>query len=247
MSVQSVNRAVDIMSLFSAERTRLGITEIATALELSKTTVHGLVRTLKERGLLRQDANTRKYSLGMKIFDLGATLGASLKINRAGHEALWRLAEQSAMNAHLALWARPYVLVALSAFPRLPGQPLMQMGPRLPAHCAAVGKAVLMGMTPGELERWWADARMERFTPNTVVQRQTLEGQLARFRRQGFAEDHEEFMLGLSCYAAPLKERGVTVGAIAVSASPGQLAAQDRKALTGLLLAAAAQVSRALA
>ncbi|ADK84145.1 transcriptional regulator, IclR family [Desulfarculus baarsii DSM 2075] len=247
MSVQSIDRAVDIMSLFSAEATRLGITEIAAALGLSKTTVHGLASTLKARGLLRQDAETRKYSLGMKLFELGAMLTASLKLNRVGQGAVQRLANDTGLNARLAVWERPAMLVALTAFPGMPSPPLNQMGPRVPAHCSAIGKAVLMSLPAADLARWLDAAKLERFTPNTLIDRQALERQLGEFRRQGFAEDNEEFLLGLCCRAAPIKERGVVAGSVSLSAAPEQLAGRDGRELARLLLAAATEISRAMA
>ena len=64
MTIQSVNRAIDILSLFTVMQPRLGITDISKHLNLSKTTVHGLIRTLTRRGFLQQDPETRKYSLG---------------------------------------------------------------------------------------------------------------------------------------------------------------------------------------
>jgi IclR family transcriptional regulator, KDG regulon repressor len=78
MIIQSVSRALSILSLFSPTTTHLGITEIGKLLGLKNQTVHGLVRTLVFDGFLAQDDKTKKYCLGIKNFEIGHYfLGAS--------------------------------------------------------------------------------------------------------------------------------------------------------------------------
>ena len=75
MSIQSVKRASQILSLFSKARTSLGSTEISKELGIHKATAQGLVRTLWEEGFLSQNPETRKYRLGLKIYELGMVPG----------------------------------------------------------------------------------------------------------------------------------------------------------------------------
>jgi len=82
MKIQSVHRAMQVLSLFSLDKTRLGISEIGRALYLHKATVQGLVQTLAQEGFLEQDRGTRKYQLGLKIYELGVILAGSLEINQ---------------------------------------------------------------------------------------------------------------------------------------------------------------------
>ena len=71
MPIQSINRAIDILLLFSQARPWLGITEISKTLGLNKATVFGLVNTLQERGFLTKDPVNQKYGLGNKLHELG--------------------------------------------------------------------------------------------------------------------------------------------------------------------------------
>ena len=84
MSIQSVDRALQILALFSHRSPVLGVTEISRALGLSKGTVHGLIRTLLQQGFLQQDLPSRKYRLGLKIYELGIILAGTLEINQKG-------------------------------------------------------------------------------------------------------------------------------------------------------------------
>ena len=67
MAIQSIQKAIDILSLFSIEKPRWGITDIANILTLPVTTVSSIMATMKELGLLEQDPETRKYGLGSKL------------------------------------------------------------------------------------------------------------------------------------------------------------------------------------
>lgn len=247
MSVQSVNRAADILSLFTAERTRLGITEMANLLGLSKTTIHGLVRTLVGRGFLQQDPETRKYMLGLRIYELGSALAASLKINQVGSAIAQGLAKEIGLGTRLALWDNPSMVVTLMTLPGLQASHLQQMGPRVPCHCTAIGKAVLAALDPAELSGVLDQTKLVPMTNHTITDREELMSQLATYRRWGYARDREEFMLGLGCCAAVVRGPGaVVVGSISVSGLPNQVFDEARADLPGRVMAAAEAVSRAM-
>ncbi len=247
MSVQSVNRAVDILSLFTVEKTRLGITEMANMLGLSKTTIHGLVRTLVSRGFLQQDPETRKYMLGLRIYELGSNLAASLKINQVGSPVVHDLAGEVGLSARLALWDPPAMVLTMTALPGSSGSQMQQMGPRLPCHCTAIGKAVLAALEPDELHDTLDHTVLVKMTSHTITDRRELLDQLEMFQRQGYAEDREEFMLGVGCYAAAVRgPGGAIVGSISVSGLPQQVFKRNRTDLAGRLMAAADSVSRAM-
>ena len=72
-AIDSVQRAIDILDLFDTQTSQLGITEIAGALDLHKSTAAGLVYTLEHNGYLEQDPATRKYCLGFKLVERAST------------------------------------------------------------------------------------------------------------------------------------------------------------------------------
>ena len=53
--IQSVERAADILELFLVSEPELSVKEISEKLSLSKSTVHGLIKTLEHRGYLQQN------------------------------------------------------------------------------------------------------------------------------------------------------------------------------------------------
>ena len=69
--VQSVDRTLTILEVLSDYEEGLGITEISEKVELHKSTVHRLLNTLIYKGYIKQDKNTNKYGLTLKLFELG--------------------------------------------------------------------------------------------------------------------------------------------------------------------------------
>jgi DNA-binding IclR family transcriptional regulator len=70
-------------------------------------------------------------------------------------------------------------------------------------HCTALGKAILAYLPEKELDSYLRGSGLKRFTEFTITQRDELDAELARIRRQGFAIDNQEFSLGLRCVAVP--------------------------------------------
>jgi DNA-binding IclR family transcriptional regulator len=244
MSVQSVHRAIDILTLFSTVRPHLGVTEISQELNLPKPTIHGLIQTLVSRGFLTQDPDSRKYSLGLNIYELGVILAGSLRINQVAAEPAQRLARRTGLVGRVAIWDHESVLVTLNLFPKASEPMPNNLGPRLPAYCSAVGKAVLAFLPPDELTAYLKVVRFMSFTPNTITTKKRLRDDLKDARKLGYSSESGEFLLGLACIASPLFDRsGKPVGSISLSGSPGEMTDDVVTARAPELLAIAREIS----
>ncbi len=221
MAIQSVQRALTILTLFSAENSRLGITEISKLMGLPKPTVHGLVQTLIEQGFLVQDPETRKYSLGLKIYELGLFLSGTLKINQISGPTAQRLAKSTGYMTRVAIWDRDMILITLNLFPTIDDTYLFKqlgLGPRVPAYSSAVGKAILSTFSKEKLEAYLDRTELVPHTPNTITSREQLVKDLDEARTSGFAVECEEYLNGLSCISAPVYDStGHSTAAISVS------------------------------
>jgi DNA-binding IclR family transcriptional regulator len=94
----------------------------------------------------------------------------------------------------------------------------LRLGYREHAHAKASGKAILAFSPHAQIDRYLSEHPMEALTPHTVVTRPRLARQLSKIRRLGFAEEVEEYALGVACVAAPvLRAEGTAVGALAIS------------------------------
>jgi DNA-binding IclR family transcriptional regulator len=222
--LQSVDRAIDLLFHLHAEREPRGVSEIARALELPKSTVHRLLQALARRGLVEQEAGGR-YAPGARLVALG--LGAQERDPVVGVARPVLEEEAQALGETVFLTApRGAAMVVLD---KAEGRGYLRAAPRLgeqvPLHASAVGK-LAFAFAP---ERFpLEEAGLEPFTERTVRDREALRAEVERARRQGFAESHAEWIEGLSVVAAPvlLETPGGArrfVAALAVAAATSRL------------------------
>lgn len=247
MSVQSVRKAIDILSLFSLTRPQLGITEISRSIGLPKATVHGIVKTLVSQGFLSQDSDTNKYCLGLKIYELGSILSGTLKINLVGLGPVSRLAQKNSAMARLALWDRGGVFVTMNRFPSSDAAQTQLLGPRIPAYCTALGKSMLAFLPADELNAYLEQGVLSPYTPQTIVGKRSLLEELGSIRTAGYATDNQEYIWGHSCIGAPIFNRsGYPVAAVSLSLQRPDDARELRGELVRDLIETAFEISMSM-
>ena len=246
-NIQSIERAAAILRLLSGRTRRLGVVDLAGELGLPKGTVHGLLRTLQHVGFVEQDEETGKYQLGAALLHMGSSY---LDGNELRTRALnWSdsLAARTHESVRIGTLHEGQVLIVHHVFRPDDSLQTLDVGALLPAHASALGKILLADhpYVAGELAR----NGLERFTPATITDAESLERELERVRRRGWAADIGELVNGeVSCAAPILDRRGVTVGAMGVSGPPDRLLAarQPRGDVVAFVREAARAVSREL-
>lgn len=244
MSIQSVNRALNILLLFSYEQPRLGVTEISKAMGLPKPTVHGLIQTMVDLEFLSQDPETRKYCLGRKLYELGTVFTSNIKINQVGAMSAQQLAAKFGLAVNLAIWDHGSVMMTFRGLSNYQNLQSQQFAPRFPAYCSSQGKAILSALPEDRLTQYLNTTRLIAYTPNTITDKKRLIKELHQTRERGFAVDHEEFLIGISCIGAPvLDNTGFPVGAISISGNGEQIFGKKMKRLASDLMQTAMEIS----
>lgn len=245
MNIQSVQRATDIISLFCRSPQRLGVTEIAAALGLNKGTAWGLVTTLEQQGFLQQDPDTRKYGVGPRLFELGMIYIGNLEINVKGARPAQNLAARTGLTARIGIIDNGSVLITHLAVPRSEDYLSHQIGPRTPAYCSAIGKAILAHMTPAELDHYLGAVELVALTKSTITNRAALRKDIEAARERGYAIAREEMIPGLAALGAAVfgRDRRL-VGALSISETPETVLGKRLEKLGYELMRAAADISR---
>jgi DNA-binding IclR family transcriptional regulator len=245
--IQSVERAAMILNVLGSGSPRLGVTEIATRLGLTKPTVHGLLRTLEKHDLIAQDPDSGKYTLGPGVLQLGNAYldGSDLR----ARSLLW--AEALAQRANEAVWvatlSRGRVIVLHHVFRPDNSVQILEVGAAIPWHACALGHAIVACLP--EMQRAQAlTGDLVPLTGRTRTSRAALEDALAQVRRQGYAVEDSEATVGDAGLAAPVVSRdGAVAGAIAVVGPTHRLlGAETRGPLSRMVVEAARAVSRDL-
>src|SRR5512136_1847259 len=90
----SVKKAFDILKVISSSRNGIRLNEIAKTLGIAKSTVHGIISILEEVGAVRKEASTRRYELGLTLFELGRKAYSQIDLREVARPVLENLKEK---------------------------------------------------------------------------------------------------------------------------------------------------------
>lgn len=234
--VQSVHRAMDLLEVVAARGGTLTIGEIAALTGIPLPTAHRLLRTLVDRGYMRQ-APDRRYALGFRLVPLGAS--ASAMVGVGTERVLGRVVDALGETANLAMLDGDRVAYVA----QVPGRHSMRMftevGRRVHAHCTAVGKAVLSAASETDVRALLARTGLPRHTASTITEIDAFLAQLDEVRERGYAVDEGEQEVGVRCLAVRLPGSAVQMG-LSIS-GPAPRMTDDLLAEAVPILRAAAQ------
>jgi DNA-binding IclR family transcriptional regulator len=227
--VESVARALGILSCFDLEHGERGVSEIARILGLHKSTVHRLVSTLVAHEFVRRLENGT-YALSWKMIELGAVTRRHYGLHEA-IEALKTVVERTGETAHLAVLDRGDVLylekVESARALRMPSA----VGRRAPPHCTALGKALLAGRSDPEVRALLKlHMPLRRYTAATLTTIEAVIDSLDDVRINGYAVDDGQLEDGLTCIAAPITIEGITAAAVSVSGPTSRVHVEEAAA-----------------
>ena len=228
--IQSVDRAARILRALASGSGRLGVSELSERLGLAKGTVHGLLRTLHDHGLVEQDADSDKYQLGPQLLQLSNRY-LDLSELRARSLAWSELLSSRAGEAvRVGVPHGDGVLVVHHVFRPDTSLQILEVGAMLPMHATALGKAVFAYLAEAEREDVLA-AGLPKLTGRTISTRAALGRELENVRERGYAVEREEAVLGEVGIAAPIFGRmGAVVGSIGVAGPSERLNGRAREA-----------------
>ena len=194
----------------------MGVVELAGALNLSKGTVHGILRTLREVGFVEQDPESGKYQLGAALLHMGSTYLDGNELRTRALNWADSLASRTGESVRIGMLHDAQVLVVHHVFRPDDSRQALEVGGLLPAHASAIGKALLAENV--YVLAGLAEAGLTRFTSATITDVDELRAHLSETTERGWAADIEELVDGEASYAATIKDRrGLTVGAIGIS------------------------------
>jgi len=216
--IQSVTNALNLLEEFRADRVELGVTELSKRLSLHKNNVFRLLATLEAKGYIEQNKATENYRLGVKSLELGQTFIKQLGLVRQAKPFLKEIVNKCDEMAYIGVIRQNSVVYLDVEEASQTVKVANRVGWRLPIHCTAIGKAQIAYASEEELEKLGILDHMERFTPNTIVDKVEFIKHMKELAKRGYALDNEEYNLGVRCVGVPLRDyTGRVVGGISVS------------------------------
>lgn len=246
--IQSVARAAKIMDILATANREMALVEVANQLESPKSTVHGLLSTLRDFNLIEQSPFNGKYRLGIRLFELGTIVSNNWDMRSVAAPHIQKLLELLGETVHLVVLDNDEVLyIDKREWHHISLRVVTQVGMRLPAHCSGVGKVLLAYMPATEVRSIVEKRGMPHFTKNTITNLDRLMEDLEEIKAQGFAIDNEELISGVSCIAAPIYDnKSKVIGAISVSGPSGKIKGNKYLEIVQEITSTATAISREL-
>ena len=214
--VKSAERTVRILETLAASPTRLTLAELQARMGYPRSSLHALVRTLRELKWVESDESGSAFGVGPHALISGtAYLDRDPALPHAV-EALEDLRAEVGYTVHYARRDEAHVLYLASRESRDSVRVISRVGRRLPTHITALGQALLAELTHEEVDKV-LPSTLDPFTPNSITDRAGLHAELMAVRDRGWAVEHEQGTPGVACVAAAVHYRIPASDAISCS------------------------------
>jgi DNA-binding IclR family transcriptional regulator len=244
--VQVLDRALAILDALAmtGQHEDLSLMELATRLQLHKSTAHRLLMILERHRMVERDPHSGRYRLGLRLFELGAVAISRFNIRDYARPHLERVLFETEETVHLCVLDAGEVLYVDKVEPSRSVRMASKIGRLSPAHCSAVGKAILAHLPERELDEILKQRGLPRMTTKTIVTPAELKADLKTIRERGYAIDNEEAEEGVRCVGAVvLGPNGRPAGAISTSAPSFRLTLDRVPAVADSVCRAAKAIS----
>ncbi|MDH7795990.1 MULTISPECIES: IclR family transcriptional regulator [unclassified Beijerinckia] len=241
--VRSVGVALDVLETVAFSNEELGVTQIADRLGLTKGSVHRHLLTLVERGYLKQNVQTARYSIGSKSRIL-ARAAPEIDLIQTAEGPMRDLRDSIGQTVVLSTMSPRGALVHFAVPSASPIEIGVRPGSELSFPSSAQGR-ILLAYSPRPFQERILARDIEKLTNRTITDRTLLEAELGKIVRQGFASAPEETMLGINAVAGPIFDEDDTIiGSVAVVGSIQFLPAEPDEQTVAALKECAEQISR---
>ncbi|PKM61253.1 MAG: IclR family transcriptional regulator [Firmicutes bacterium HGW-Firmicutes-4] len=216
-TLQSVDNALALIDLLCINE-EMGVSEIASAMNLGKSTVFRLLFTLEKKNFLYKDKHA-KYRLSLKFTSIGNLVLRGMELVNLVHPFLEELTKVTGETSHLVIWDSSVNVIFIDKVLGLSSIRMESMvGLIRTAHLTASGKSLLAFSDKTIEENYLNRIRFERKTTSSIKNKTMLREELKLIRALGYSCDDEESEHGLTCFGAPLFDSfGYAIAAISIS------------------------------
>jgi DNA-binding IclR family transcriptional regulator len=221
-SIRAVDNALAIVEALK-QRETAGVSELARELDLSKSTVHRHLRTLRRNEFVVE--RDGQYGLGLRWLDVGGVVRSRHQLYKTGKEDADELARTTGELVAVTTFEFARSVYVYQVKGRRALTTDSHLGVRFPLHCTAAGKSMLAHFPEERVREILDTVGLPAETANTITDEATLFEELREIRDRGVALDDQERLEGTRGVGAPILRRdtGGVLGAVAVCGPPTRL------------------------
>lgn len=217
-SLKTVERTLQILEAFSLQEPEYTAYELAQKIGIPQSTIYRFLRILVRKGFLEQDPITKKFRLGIRVFELGSIVLKNMKLHKIALPFIEELSNKSGETVHLGI-LDGYEVVSIESIESTHSLRIANpIGKRCCLHSTGIGKAILAFLPDEKIVEIIKNKGLPKFTPNTITDIETLKREISLIRERGYAVDNQENEIGIRCVAAPIRDHtGKVVASISIS------------------------------
>lgn len=244
-SVASVLKVFGILEAL-AESKEIAISELSNKVMMPKSTAYRFLQTMKSLGYVSQEEDSDKYSLNLKLLDLGNKVIDHQNFLNIADTEMRKLRDKTKETVHLAVRENDQVIyinkVASEQFSLCLAS---KIGNQATIHASGLGKVLLAWLDEESKNEIIDQINFVQYTPKTIMSKKAFITELDEVKRCGYGKDDEESELGLRCFSVPIHNRlGNIIAAISLSTSIFRCSTtEDELALVTEIQKTAAKIS----
>lgn len=241
-NVKSLIKSLDILEVL-IENGCMSIGELSIAVGMGKSLVHRILGTYKKKGYINQLSEDGRYYASIKVFELGNIVANRIPIRTAAKPYLEELFERCHETINLAILDSYDIIFLDKIITREPLRFDLEIGRRIPAYCSGLGKALLAFSENINV----SSIELKKFTDKTINSVELLQEELESIRKAGYTIDNEEYIKGLVCLAAPIKDRGGNaIAAVSVAVPTVRMDENIKNVYLGMLKETVEKISHSM-
>ena len=204
----TVKKAFSILRALAGSHDGMGISRLSQKLEISKSTVHGVVGALEAVGAVRRDATNKKYSLGLTLFELGRSVYNQLDLKEIARPVLEALMGKTGESVFLGIRNGDHVTILDLVRPSLDLKITASLGMTVPLLAGALGKVFLAASGMKNAEAIIQSNPLPKFTDRTITDPELYLEAVQKTMNKGYGLDDEEYLIGVRATAAAITNNG---------------------------------------
>lgn len=236
-TIASVIKAIEVIEYIAYSEKEVGVTEISNGLNYGVSATYHLLNTLKECNIIVQNDRTKKYSLGLKLWQIGMLAYGQNHISVTLKPYLKKLKDLTGETANLTIMDNNQIVYIAQEESSKLVKMFTTTGATAPLHCTAGGK-VLLAYKPEDIRNSILDKiKLTRYTENTIVSKEDLIKEMEEIRKRGYGFDNEERELGVSCIGAPVFDlNDEVIACITISGPTSRFTEENKKEWINIVL-----------
>jgi DNA-binding IclR family transcriptional regulator len=219
----AIKKALDVLKLIVESNKSLGVTEIATALTLSKSTVFGILKALQDVGFVTKSKTTKRYTIGQELFKLSKTVLQGDVLTTIARPYLEKLVELVDETVFLCAREDNVVKILDTIETRKKLKISSPIGTRFPITASVFCKAFLSTLADEEIRGFLKERGLPKYTENSITDIDRLHAEIVRVRQTGYSLDLEEYHMGVRGIASLIYSNGYPVASVSILGFTGSM------------------------